>query len=142
MTNWLVAHDFSPCSDAALAHASKLAAAAGATLNVLHAHADLRVPTEHADGSETFEAEKRIADQLASAAASLRDRYPDLKVETSATTGPPAETILEEADRLNAEMIIVGTHGRTGLSALVLGSVAERVAKASKRPVLVVKAEE
>jgi nucleotide-binding universal stress UspA family protein len=137
---WLVAHDFSPCSDAALAHAGKLASASGAKLSLLHAHADLRVQHERQDGSATYATEQAIRDKLKAAAAKVQEDFPNLEVETAATMGPPADTILEEADRLNAEMVVVGTHGRKGLSLLVMGSVAERVTQRCMRPVLVVKA--
>jgi nucleotide-binding universal stress UspA family protein len=53
--------------------------------------------------------------------------------------GPPAETIVEVAEREGAELIVMGTHGRTGLARLLMGSVAEEVVRKAKCPVLTVK---
>ena len=52
--------------------------------------------------------------------------------------GTPAETILREAEAEQAELIVVGTHARTGLPHLLLGSVAERVIRTARQPVLTV----
>ena len=53
--------------------------------------------------------------------------------------GSPASAVLEFAEKLDAELIVVGTHGRTGLSRLALGSVAEHVVRSAGCPVLVVR---
>jgi nucleotide-binding universal stress UspA family protein len=53
--------------------------------------------------------------------------------------GKPAEEILEAADELGVGMIIIGSHGRTGLERAIFGSVAERVVKNAPMPVLVIK---
>ena len=50
----------------------------------------------------------------------------------------PANAILEQAESCGADLIVMGTHGRTGVSELVLGSVAYKVIQRSKRPVLLV----
>lgn len=57
-------------------------------------------------------------------------------------TGVPAESIVEAAREAKAELIVVGTHGRTGFERLVLGSVAERVVREAPCPVLTVKAKQ
>lgn len=54
--------------------------------------------------------------------------------------GDAAEEILRVAEELRPAMVVVGTHGRSGLARLVLGSVAERVIRASPAPVLVIRA--
>jgi nucleotide-binding universal stress UspA family protein len=54
--------------------------------------------------------------------------------------GPATETILAVADEVGADLIVMGTHGRGGLSRLLLGSVAEHVLRRAKCPVLFVKA--
>lgn len=53
--------------------------------------------------------------------------------------GDPGQVASERAEELGAELIVVGSHGRTGLTRLVLGSVAERVTRLAHCPVLVVK---
>ena len=55
-------------------------------------------------------------------------------------TGAPAEAIVDLAEAENAEMIVLATHGRTGLPRLIMGSVAEAVVRRAKCPVLTVKA--
>jgi nucleotide-binding universal stress UspA family protein len=55
------------------------------------------------------------------------------------TTGDPAREILQVAAQLKADLVIVGTHGRTGLERMVVGSVAEHVVRRASCPVLVVR---
>jgi nucleotide-binding universal stress UspA family protein len=64
-------------------------------------------------------------------------RYP---VELRVVVGRPFERIIETAVREQAGLIVLGTHGRTGLSRVVMGSVAERVVRLAPCPVLTVKA--
>jgi universal stress protein A len=59
-----------------------------------------------------------------------------VRSETIVTTGDPAEQVLATARGLDADLIVMGTHGRKGLGHLVLGSVAERVVRESPIPVL------
>ena len=63
-----------------------------------------------------------------------------LKVERRVEVGHPFEQILETAKREQVDLIVMGTHGRTGLAHIVLGSVAERVVRMASCPVLTVKA--
>jgi hypothetical protein len=62
-----------------------------------------------------------------------------LKIETIAVTGTPYETITTTAQVKKADLIVVGTHGRTGIKKLLMGSVAERVIALAHCSVLVVK---
>lgn len=63
----------------------------------------------------------------------------DVHAERHFATGAPAEEILREAADLGADLIILGTHGRSGLSRLLMGSVAEQVMRRAACPVLTVK---
>jgi universal stress protein A len=54
--------------------------------------------------------------------------------------GDPAEMILRVAEEVHADLIVMGTHGRTGLSRLLMGSVAEQVVRRAPCPVLTMKA--
>ena len=66
-----------------------------------------------------------------------RERIPTVvRYETLVVSGDPAELVLNAARDLDADLIVIGTHGRKGLSHLVLGSVAERVVRESPAPVL------
>jgi nucleotide-binding universal stress UspA family protein len=65
-----------------------------------------------------------------------------LTVVTETVEGNPYEEILEYASKRGIDMIIMGTHGRTGLDRVVMGSVAERVVRRSPVPVLTVRGAE
>ncbi len=65
-----------------------------------------------------------------------------LKAESSIEIGNPSDVILDKARELNVNLIILGSHGKTGLSRLLMGSVAEMVVRKAPCPVLIVKAEE
>lgn len=62
----------------------------------------------------------------------------DVRTTTTVTTGGPAHAILETADRIQASLIVMGTHGASGFERMVLGSVTEKVLRKAKSPVLVV----
>ena len=65
---------------------------------------------------------------------------PELKTDYRVVTGnKPAHAVLEEAAREKADCIVIGSHGRTGLGRLLLGSVAESVLRGAQCPVIVVK---
>jgi nucleotide-binding universal stress UspA family protein len=64
----------------------------------------------------------------------------DVRARSLVTAGAPADAILEAADRERASMIVMSTHGRTGLEKWTLGSVAEKVARAARVPVAVIRA--
>jgi nucleotide-binding universal stress UspA family protein len=66
-----------------------------------------------------------------------RERIPaSVRYEILVISGDPAERVLNAARDLGADLIVIGTHGRTGLKHLILGSVAERVVRESPVPVL------
>lgn len=62
-------------------------------------------------------------------------------VETAVKTGRPSREIREYADEIDADLVVIGTHGRTGIRQVVLGSVALEVVRESRRPVLTVGAD-
>ena len=139
----LVPIDFSPSSRLALEHAKALVTKFGGVLEVLHVVED-RVVTElwptdmHALTPQIGEAILRSAEQGLAACLTReeRDRY---GATLTLLIGPPALTIVEHAASSRADLIVMGTNGRTGLSHLLLGSVAERVVRTASCPVLVVR---
>ncbi len=138
---WIVAHDFSPCSDVAIEEAARVVERLGGKVVLLHVHPALVLRAEEAWGEETYNLEETLRDKLAGVAARLKELHPKLEVDVDVVPSKdPAKGILDEADRLDADHIVVGTHGRKGLEHLVLGSVAERVAKEAARPVTIVRA--
>jgi nucleotide-binding universal stress UspA family protein len=60
----------------------------------------------------------------------------DLRVETKLVEGSPAKEILKAAREIKPELIVMGTHGRTGLGRLLMGSIAEKVVRKADCPVL------
>jgi nucleotide-binding universal stress UspA family protein len=75
--------------------------------------------------------------------ALARDEVPDeISLETLVRSGSPAVEIIDVAKRLPADLIVISTHGRTGLKHVFLGSVAEHVVRHAPCPALVVREHE
>ncbi|ULQ51923.1 universal stress protein [Flavihumibacter fluvii] len=64
--------------------------------------------------------------------------FKDQKVWTFVENGKPVDAILKVADEWEADLIVLGTHGRAGLSHLIMGSVAEKVIRHSTKPILII----
>jgi nucleotide-binding universal stress UspA family protein len=134
----VVAVDFSPHSERALDAAFALAAPLGAEVHAVHvcvllAHA--LTEGAHPDAPD-FEARVRAAIDARLARLRADAGAKGAKLETHRVDGNPAERIVAEAARLGADMIAIGTHGHSGLDRVLLGSVAERVVRTAKVPVL------
>jgi nucleotide-binding universal stress UspA family protein len=135
--------DFSAPSRFAAAHARELAAAAGAILELFHVLPDLEVPLPMNPAG--FGAAATVVSALEPAAQSALEELagasgPAVAIETAVWHGPPAATILNRAAETRAELVVLATEGHTGLDRLLLGSVAERVARLASCPVLVIPA--
>lgn len=143
----LVPVDFSECSVAALQHARSLSDVFGAKLDVIHTYdvpsfitpnivvfaGNLETPlADHAD--------RQARDQLLEF---LRKHglgeHPN--VHARVVMGPPGSTILDVAETERPDLLVIGTHGRTGMARVLLGSTAEKVLRGAPCPVLAVKAE-
>ena len=144
----LVAVDFTADSEAALIWAGEYADCVGAPLEVLHVvHDPAEAPGQYRKGDKDHlrpmedVAKQMMADFL----EKLVEAKPELAAIKSArsilVTGIPATRILETAERQGAQLIVMGSRGRTGLPHLLLGSKAERVVQHSPIPVTIVKAE-
>ena len=72
--------------------------------------------------------------ELAAVLAKTRAEWP--KTDSAFRRGAPEEAILDAAKTLGCDLIVIGTHGRRGLSRVLLGSVAERIVRLSPVPVL------
>jgi nucleotide-binding universal stress UspA family protein len=68
-------------------------------------------------------------------------RIANVEVESVVLRGSPAEEIIGFAERSNIDLIVMGTLGRTGITRFLIGSVAERVVRHSKKSVLVIRGE-
>lgn len=144
LKNILVATDFSDCSEAALSYGRELARQFGARLHVLHV-----VETVLADSLGVYgyasvmpelqveleESDRRRLEQL----ISDDDRTSLRATTTLCSFDTPAHAIDDYARTENIDLIVIGTHGRRGLSHLVLGSVAEKVVRTAPCPVLTVR---
>ncbi|MFB6353757.1 MAG: universal stress protein [Halobacteriales archaeon] len=137
----LVPHDGSPQADDALDHA--LAEYPGATITVLH----VIDPTDagYSAGAMLPDFSEAWYEQAKASAADLfarvRERAADHagELETVRELGRPARIIVEYADEHDVDHVVIGSHGRTGVSRILLGSVAETVARRSPAPVTVIR---
>ena len=133
----LIPIDFSPHSEAALAYGRELAQRCNSALHLMHITENpfLRAAVSDRRSSEQAAAHW-LDDRLTEAD---RRRGSVAIVEQS---DEPAAEILRYAKSANIDLIVMGTHGRTGLARLVLGSVAEAVVRAAPCPVLTVRSAE
>jgi nucleotide-binding universal stress UspA family protein len=137
----LVPLDFSAHAEPMLEWAAHLAEEHGSQLVLLHAY-HLPLEFQQLEGAylppDFWTNVKAEAEQaLEKHAAELRKR--GLGVQTLVREGYAATVIEEEAERLEADLIVIGTRGLSGLKHLLLGSVAERVVQKAPCPVLTVK---
>ena len=143
----LVAVDFSADSAAALSWGLAYAAMVGAGVIVLHVIHD---PAESPGfylrpGKSALEPLEDAAEEMMeSFLADFAEAHPEFsglpKIRRKFVAGLPSGRITEVAERVGASAIVMGTRGRTGLSGLLLGSVAESVLQRASLPVIVVKA--
>lgn len=135
------ATDLSVASRSAFAEAVALARAEGARLCLLH----VLVPPSPFLGDDAppsyLELERRARRDVERrlAAAVDKARKAGLRVEVRMVDGVPSEEIIRHARRWRADVVVIGTHGRTGLGRTFMGSVAERVLQRAPCPVLTVR---
>jgi universal stress protein A len=136
----LVPTDFSESSLKALDYAIQFARSHGtAELILLHVIEGIRHTRYIPDVSALLEQQRaEAADRIAELEQRVRRRR--VKCRAVLHFGIPYQVIAENAEKCNADLIIIATHGHTGLAHLFLGSVAERVVRVAKCPVLTVRA--
>jgi nucleotide-binding universal stress UspA family protein len=134
----VVATDFSPGSRAALGAVEAIAKQGPIDVQLVHVIEGLEVLGPRAreyERSLRSQAESRMSDL----ATSLALRLPGSgKIATVVAAGVPAKEICRIGDRSRADLLILGSHGRTGFQRALIGSVAERVVRHAGRPVMVV----
>lgn len=136
----LVPTDFSPCADAALQYALKLAKQLEARVCVVHAYL---MPITSWEGGWAFPQD--VITQLEAASRAELDKVLQKarselpKVEALFYNGDPRDSILKAAEDTGAEMIVIGTHGRRGITRALLGSVAEAVVRRANCVVVTVR---
>jgi len=140
----LVALDFSDCSTRVVDEAMELAREHGADLHLLHVVSlpeglDPKAMVRPKTGAPSISGEEFALSEARSALARYTNHVEEsgskLSVEGHLVRGPVVETILTQAEALDADAIVVGTHGRKGFHRWVMGSVADGVAARSPRPV-------
>lgn len=142
----LVPTDFSAASRAALEHAAGLAERYGATVVALHVW---QPPTlMRADDAVTISGEpyQTLSEMAGKRASAEMDTFLAPLIEhegvwfrRQVSMGDPADTILQVAEDGKFDLIVMGTHGRTGLKRMILGSVAEKVTRRASCPVLTIR---
>lgn len=141
MERVLVAVDLSPATETVIRVAEELARSLGAELRLVHVAApepefvgyDVDSPALRDTHAAAYREEHRRLQDLAEGARGRGGAVKALLIQ-----GPTVEKILEEAERLDAGLVVVGSHGRGALARVLLGSVSEGVLRGSRRPVLVV----
>lgn len=143
MRKIVAAVDFSNATEAVVANAVAYAKALGASVDLLNV---VFVPRDVVGGGMLYIDEEKIRQDLDRHAREEMGKWErkvrDQGVEVSAhvVAGHPEVEIPAYADKAGAGMLVIATHGRTGLAHLLIGSVAEKVVRSSKVPVLVVRA--
>lgn len=125
--------DFSELSAQGVRYACKLAKEVGAQVLLLNV---VLLDESNVLGKGEIEAhEQQISEFVAKVAG---HRSEDLKIREAVVAGQPFSSIIECAEHEHADLIVLSSHGRSGLARMLIGSVTDRLLRAAKCPVLVV----
>lgn len=125
--------DFSHTGDAALEMATSLARDSGATLLIVHVE---ERPIAYGGGEFYYGVDEPATDDLKRMLEEVRPVDSHVPCEHRLVKGDPATAITNLAREEQVDMIVMGTHGRTGVSRLLMGSVTESVVRHANCPVL------
>jgi nucleotide-binding universal stress UspA family protein len=145
MSTYVVPVDFSRTSEAALDHAVKLTRENKGKLVLIHAIPTAAMATAgtHEGAPEMIveveKAQRQEAQNQMEKLIRKKKLIPGTFRSMIISRGDPARIIADQARKARAAMIVMGSHGRTGLKRLVLGSVAERTLRYARCPVLIIK---
>ncbi len=128
--------DFSTASDVAMRYASTLAAEMGAKLLIVHVE---EPPMAYGGGELYYGMPEPDQEAMMAMLKELKPADPSVPCDHHLLAGEPASEITAFADKEKADMIVMGTHGRTGLRRLLMGSVAEAVVRHANCPVFTLK---
>jgi len=158
--------DGSEGSEAALEHVQELATTYGATVHVLHVvdsaiHAGLGIAGDlqsedspgmvgHPEGGTTGMVGERtqagqVQEQLEQRGRTIVDGVAerlDAETVTAVEGGEPHQVIVDYTERVDIDLVVMGTHGRSGLDRYLLGSIAEKIVRLSDAPVVTVRSGE
>ncbi|HEX3776340.1 MAG TPA: universal stress protein [Polyangiaceae bacterium] len=141
----LVPIDYSDNSKVALAYASELAIVFGASLDIVHVWDRPTYVTDAVMVQRPGEAHKPIGELIRENAQHDMDEFisgitlPNgVATKTRLLSGDPASTLVAELKKGEHDLVVLSTHGRTGVAHLLLGSIAEKLVRLSPVPVLTV----
>jgi universal stress protein A len=133
----LVPTDFSTASDAVLPQAEALAKQKSASLLILHVE---EPPLAYGGGELYYGLPEPNSERILKMLEDVRPADPTVAFTHRLAMGDPAGEIVRIAAEEGVEMIVLGTHGRSGLTRMLMGSVAETVVRRAPCPVLVYRA--
>jgi nucleotide-binding universal stress UspA family protein len=128
--------DFSPASQEALKWATSLARDSGASITIVHVE---EPPMAYGGGEMYIGDDEGHREELKKSLVQVVPGDPSIRFEHKLLVGDPATAIVQTADDEHADFIVIGTHGRTGLTRLLMGSVAEAIVRRAQCPVLTIK---
>ena len=128
--------DFSEGSNTALAYATTLAMECDAELHIVYVYEE---PYAYTDGGFSGYVPPADMDPDRQRLEATRPTSDSVRFRREFLIGSPANTLLKYADSHDIDLIVMGTHGRTGLSRLLMGSVAETMVRRALCPVLTIK---
>jgi nucleotide-binding universal stress UspA family protein len=137
----LLPTDGGPASQAAVSHAVELAEQYDGRLHILYVVDTIAFASLDA-GTETVISALRQEGETALEGVAETAQQADVSVSSEIVSGSPYKQITTYATENDIDLIVMGTHGRTGLDRYLLGSVTERVVRTADAPVLTVRASE
>ncbi len=136
----VVATDFSEVSDAAVDYAVELAKTYGATVTLVHVYA-LPVygfPSGALITTPEMATRLMAGAQEGATAACARVASSGVDIKPIVREGLAWEEVHKIADEVDADLVVIGTHGRKGIAHALLGSVAEKIVRTATRPILTI----
>ena len=128
--------DFSKSSDAGMHVATALARDLGAKMLIVHVE---EPPAAYGGGEMYYGMPEPDMDAIQAMLRNVKPTDPGVSYEQRLATGDPASEIVRLAKDENVDMIVMGTHGRSGLRRLLMGSVAEAIVRKAHCPVFTFK---
>ncbi len=135
----LVPVDFSEASEIAVQHATEIAQTYGAKIDLLHVVEEVAYPSAYGVEPPLVSSSNVVTRVEKALGTIARENIGYEHVQVSARIGYAPLTILDYVEENDVDLIVLATHGRTGLDRMLLGSVAERVIRQAPTPVFIVK---
>lgn len=132
----VVPFDFSDDARHSLEVAAELAASTESAIDLVHVCAPM-VPTAAEVGAPSVDTLYPDSSEIEAHLQRIVGEVPDVSIETHVLQGPIAVSLADFAERRQAQLIVIGTHGLSGIPRLMLGSVTERIVRTATCPVLV-----